>query len=46
MFPAYRTNEGNPWVLPVVQKAKVQIAGDKNLNHEYLPVLGECKLTT
>lgn len=37
---AYRTNEGKPWVLPVVRKTEIKIASDESLNHEYLPVLG------
>ncbi|GAB1605812.1 aspartate aminotransferase, cytoplasmic-like [Argonauta hians] len=37
---AYRTDEGKPWVLPVVHKVEEQIAADSNLNHEYLPILG------
>ncbi|CAI5454502.1 unnamed protein product [Caenorhabditis angaria] len=37
---AYRTEEGKPWVLPVVHNTEVEIANDTTLNHEYLPVLG------
>jgi aspartate aminotransferase len=37
---AYRTDEGKPWVLPVVRKTEKQLADDEVLNHEYLPVLG------
>jgi aspartate aminotransferase len=37
---AYRTDEGKPWVLPVVRKTEKQLAEDETLNHEYLPVLG------
>jgi aspartate aminotransferase len=37
---AYRTEEGKPWVLPVVKKAEKAIVEDTTLNHEYLPVLG------
>jgi len=40
---AYRTDEGKPWVLPVVKKAESYLAQQVNvdlLNHEYLPVLG------
>ncbi|XP_014203846.1 aspartate aminotransferase, cytoplasmic [Copidosoma floridanum] len=37
---AYRTNEGKPWVLPVVRKVESALAADETLNHEYLPVLG------
>jgi aspartate aminotransferase len=37
---AYRTEEGKPWVLPVVRKIEEQMAKDTTLNKEYLPVLG------
>lgn len=37
---AYRTDEGKPWVLPVVRKAEKALANDESLNKEYLPVLG------
>lgn len=35
---AYRTNAGEPWVLPVVSKVEKQLASDDTLNHEYLPI--------
>ncbi|KAL3989254.1 Aspartate aminotransferase cytoplasmic [Acanthocheilonema viteae] len=35
---AYRTEEGKPWVLPVVREAEKRLAG--GVGHEYLPVLG------
>jgi aspartate aminotransferase len=37
---AYRTNEGKPWVLPVVRKTEIAIAQNETFNHEYLPVQG------
>ncbi|KAI9146434.1 pyridoxal phosphate-dependent transferase [Paraphysoderma sedebokerense] len=37
---AYRTEEGKPWVLPVVRKAEQIIANDMGLDHEYLPIEG------
>lgn len=37
---AYRTNEGKPWVLPVVSSTEVALAADKTLNHEYLNIDG------
>uniref|UniRef100_A0A3P8YV32 Aspartate aminotransferase n=1 Tax=Esox lucius TaxID=8010 RepID=A0A3P8YV32_ESOLU len=37
---AYRTDEGQPWVLPVVKKVEKIIVADDSLNHEYLPILG------
>lgn len=39
-FVAYRTEEGKPWVLPVVRLAEEKLAKDTTQNHEYLPVLG------
>ncbi|VDK73420.1 unnamed protein product [Onchocerca ochengi] len=35
---AYRTEEGKPWVLPVVREAEKRLAD--SMDHEYLPVLG------
>ncbi|XP_066277526.1 aspartate aminotransferase, cytoplasmic-like [Branchiostoma lanceolatum] len=46
---AYRTDEGLPWVLPVVRTVEQQMAADPILNHEYLPVCGLdsfCKAST
>ena len=40
LFLAYRTNEGVPWVLPVVRKAEQALSKDESLNHEYLGQLG------
>lgn len=37
---AYRTEEGEPYVLPVVREAELKLANDSSQNHEYLPVLG------
>ncbi|XP_051002561.1 aspartate aminotransferase, cytoplasmic [Acomys russatus] len=37
---AYRTDDSQPWVLPVVRKVEQKIAKDNNLNHEYLSILG------
>ncbi|KAK3844776.1 MAG: glutamine-oxaloacetic transaminase [Linnemannia gamsii] len=37
---AYRTEEGKPWVLPVVKKADHIMVDDDALDHEYLPILG------
>lgn len=38
--PAYRTDDCQPWVLPVVKKVERLIVEDDSLNHEYLPILG------
>lgn len=37
---AYRTDDSQPWVLPVVKKVEQLIVNDASLNHEYLPILG------
>ncbi|XP_077575706.1 aspartate aminotransferase, cytoplasmic-like [Stigmatopora nigra] len=37
---AYRTDDCQPWVLPVVKKVERLIVDDDTLNHEYLPILG------
>eukprot|EP00092_Neocalanus_flemingeri_P032130 GFUD01034921.1.p1 GENE.GFUD01034921.1~~GFUD01034921.1.p1 ORF type:complete len:410 (+),score=106.21 GFUD01034921.1:39-1268(+) len=46
---AYRTEEGKPWILPVVKKAERILAEkieQESINHEYLPVLGLDTFTT
>ncbi|KAJ9076126.1 Aspartate aminotransferase, cytoplasmic [Entomophthora muscae] len=37
---AYRTEEGKPWILPVVAKAEKHILNDPSTNHEYLGIEG------
>ena len=37
---AYRTDDGQPWVLPVVRTIEAQMSADLTLNHEYLPLTG------
>ncbi|KAJ3026708.1 UNVERIFIED_CONTAM: Aspartate aminotransferase, cytoplasmic [Siphonaria sp. JEL0065] len=37
---AYRCDNGKPWVLPVVQKAKQVLLNDENANHEYFGLDG------
>lgn len=37
----YRTDEGEPWVLPVVRSVEKQMAADMTLNHESLPEAGQ-----
>ncbi|KAM6221035.1 putative aspartate aminotransferase, cytoplasmic 2 [Rhynchocyon petersi] len=42
-FLAYRvcmTEDGHPWISPVVTKLRKQIAQDPCLNYEYMPVMG------
>lgn len=39
LFTAYRTDEGKPYYLPVVEKAE-RIVLESTTNHEYLPILG------
>ncbi len=37
------TDDGKPWILPVVKKAETELAMDvktEKINHEYLPILG------
>jgi len=37
-----RTDEGKPWILPVVKKVEQKLAADiesEKINHEYLPGL-------
>lgn len=36
---AYRSEEGKPWVLPVVDKVE-RLLLDKHLDHEYIPIDG------
>lgn len=45
-FTAYRTDEGQPWVLPVVREVESQMAADHSLNHEYLPIAGLPEFTS
>lgn len=40
---AYRSNEGKPWVLPVVRKVEQLIVSDPELNHEYQPIAGNAQ---
>jgi len=40
MYSAYRTEDGTPWVLPVVRTVQAQMSSDETLNHEYLPIDG------
>ena len=37
---AYRSNEGKPWVLPVVHEVEKLMANDPTLTHEYSPLAG------
>lgn len=46
---AYRDDNGDPWVLPVVRSVEAEMATDRTLNHEYLPITGLpafCKAAT
>ena len=43
VYSCKRTDEGKPWILPVVKKAEAKLAEmieAEQINHEYLPVLG------
>jgi len=37
---AYRDDDCQPWILPVVKKVESAMPNDPKINHEYLPVLG------
>jgi len=37
---AFRTEKGEPWVLPIVTKAEKAIVANTALNKEYLPIAG------
>lgn len=37
---AFRTEDGQPWVLPAVKKAEQAIVNNAQLNKEYLPIAG------
>ncbi|EDV20091.1 uncharacterized protein TRIADDRAFT_51058 [Trichoplax adhaerens] len=37
---AYRDENGQPWVLPVVREIEEMMSQDHSLNHEYLPIEG------
>lgn len=34
IFAAYRDDDGQPWVLPVVNAAEKALANDTSINHE------------
>ena len=40
LFIAYRTEDGTPWVLPVVRTVEAQMSSDETLTHEYLAIDG------
>ncbi|CAH0394397.1 unnamed protein product [Bemisia tabaci] len=42
---AYRTDEGKPWVLPVVRKTEIILANDENTFHESEHFLGSSEFT-
>ncbi|XP_049848150.1 uncharacterized protein LOC126311233 [Schistocerca gregaria] len=42
---AYRTEEGKPWILPVVKKAELKLM-EIGLNHEYLPIEGNKRFSS
>ncbi|OQV07968.1 hypothetical protein CLAIMM_12317 [Cladophialophora immunda] len=39
----YRDNDANPWILPVVKKAKTKLNEDPTVDHEYLPIVGHAR---
>ncbi|OWA50697.1 Aspartate aminotransferase, cytoplasmic [Hypsibius exemplaris] len=42
----YRTEEGKPWILPVVKEAVKLLSADPAVNFEYVPMLGLEAFTT
>lgn len=42
---AYRTENGEPYVFPVVREAEKAIANNEGLNKEYLPIDGDPNFT-
>lgn len=40
LFTAYRTSDGQPYILPAVSKAKDRITENPSQNHEYRVVFG------
>lgn len=40
LYAAYRTNENQPFVFPVVKKCELEIVNDPAMNHEYFPMAG------
>ncbi|KAI9294735.1 aspartate aminotransferase [Neoconidiobolus thromboides FSU 785] len=42
---AYRTDKGEPWILPVVAKAEKEIINDPKSDHEYLGIEGLASFT-
>ncbi|KAF8969980.1 aspartate aminotransferase [Flammula alnicola] len=43
---AYRDDDNEPWILPVVKKATHILFHDETLDHEYLPILGLPEFTS
>jgi len=37
---AYRDEDGKPWVLPTVRKARIEMLNDPMFGHEYSPIAG------
>lgn len=44
-FLAYRTDENQPYVLPVVRKIEARLVDNPKINHEYLPSCGHPTFT-
>ena len=42
---AYRTDEGKPWILPVVERATKLLLEDPKFDHEYLSIEGLASFT-
>jgi aspartate aminotransferase len=40
IFPAYKDEDGKPWVLPFVLRIENEMLQSATYNHEYIPFLG------
>lgn len=45
LLGSYRTDEGKPWVLPVVKELELTFAQDPTCDYEYLPTAGQHAFT-
>lgn len=41
MISAYKTEDGNPWILPVVRDVEIKVAMGLMCDNENYPVLGQ-----
>lgn len=45
IFSVYRTDDSQPYVLPVVKKTEAKLIASPQMNHEYVPSNGDPKFT-